>query len=78
MKAWAAIQELRGEANNAWFVPNGDLTAEEETAALICLRKTYKGSKSLRLDVPAGVSAAVYEGAGFTRQHTLAWMWKKL
>ena len=78
VKAWGALQELNGNTDSAWFVPNGRLSEEEETAALICLRSRYKGNKALRLDTPAGVSMNAYINAGFTRQHTLGWMWKEL
>lgn len=77
-KAWAAFQKLSGSMDQLWFIPEKE-TGNEEVPDILCfLVREYKGSKALKLDVPAGTASDIYEKSGFTRQHTLAWMWKKL
>lgn len=77
-KAWAAFQQLNGAADQLWFIPKEGISEEDQTAILNLLRHTYKGKKPLKIDVPSGHPSAIWQNAGFTRLHTLAWMWKKL
>lgn len=77
-KAWAAFQQLQGSIDQLWLIPCQTTADEELTAILNFLCRQYKSRKSLKLDVPAGAENSIYANAGFKKQHTLAWMWKRL
>ena len=77
-KAWAAFQQLPGSIDQLWLIPCQETTEEELTVILKFLCHQYKGRKSLKLDVPAGAEDSIYANSGFKKQHTVAWMWKRL
>ena len=78
VKAWYAIQNLRENAAQLWLVPNKNLSESDMKKALCSILRNWNGRKTLTLDTPAAESDDIYKAAGFTLQHTLAWMWKRL
>lgn len=78
LKAWAAVQRMKGKMDQFWFVPNGNLPEDEEGEILKFLAGEFRRGKALKLDVPFGAAAGIFKDAGFVKLHTLAWMWKKL
>lgn len=78
VRAWAAYQKLSGFADMLWIVPAEDAGDEEYPKFLAALAAAYKGQRPLKIDVPVGKNASIYEKAGFRHMQTLAWMWKRL
>ena len=77
-KAWGAYQQLSDNFDQLWYVPMDLLDAARQIRILALLCKEYKGKKALKLDVPASESDEIFKKAGFIKQQTLAWMWKRL
>ena len=77
-EAWAAMQQFNGETDLFWFVPAEDLPEEEFSMILKLCINEYRGKKPLKLDLPAPAPGKIIQEAGFTRQQTVAWMWKRL
>ena len=75
---WAAFQNMNEGADVLWFIPNEDMPVASLSGALCHICAEYKGRRALKADVPAGISGKIFQQAGFTRQQTLAWMWKRL
>ncbi len=78
VKVWYAIQHLRENAAQLWLVPNKNLSESEMKRSLHRIMQDWNGRESLTLDTPAADPDEIYKSAGFTLQHTLAWMWKRL
>ena len=76
--AWAAFQSMNEGADVLWFIPNEDIPESSLSGALCSICADYKGRKALKADVPAGISGKIFQQAGFARQQTLAWMWRRL
>ena len=77
-KAWSAFQQLDSLYDQLWFVPEENAAGSEQSRILTMLCSQYKGKKALKLDVPASESDDIFKNAGFFKQQTLAWMWKRL
>ena len=75
---WAAFQNMNEGTDVLWFIPNEDMPVASLSGALCRICAEYKGRRALKADVPAGISGKIFQQAGFTRQQTLAWMWKRL
>ena len=78
VKAWAAFQPLQGIMDQLWFIPNAGITDREKSITLGILSREYRGSNALKLDIPVGEDPEICTAAGFIKQQTLAWMWKRL
>lgn len=77
-KAWGAYQQLAGNFDQLWYIPKDSLDSTQQIGMLGLLCKEYKGKKALKLDVPASEADVIFKKAGFVKQQTLAWMWKRL
>lgn len=78
VKAWAAFQQLQGIMDQLWFIPNTKIKNREMSIILEILSHEYRGNNALKLDIPVGEDPGIYSAAGFIKQQTLAWMWKRL
>lgn len=76
--AWGAYQQLDGTFDQLWYIPDSSLDSSQQSGILALLCNEYKGKKPLKLDAPASDPDQIFKNAGFSKQQTLVWMWKRL